>query len=462
MLVVAGLGVIIASRAPRGGVLAALFGFWLLACVALFLIPGPVGENVTRLRSVVFPLMLLTVLVARFRPRGIAVLGLTLALAYNVMPYANAVSSRIDSRASDRAFWAPALHLPARPPRRRLPRRGRPDRRPLGGLVDPELRLPARPRLVPADGHRRERRPVPRPAVAGGVPPLAETHGRALRDAADAPARQEGRRPRGTAAGARRGWAPARLLDARLAHLGGRGRRARSCTGPAHVHLGAFKHDRIAMRFTEPGTYRLAVRYMPYWEVKRGAVCVGKAADGMTLLEVRRAGRLLLAAADGPSALVSSPLSDADDGCQLAVVARRDRCRSPADGRGGRTRPRGGRLGGRRLPRRRVHVVGGGEPAHGRGRRRLHAGAHGARRCDAAARLLRRRARPGPAARARRPGRWTRSTSSSRAAARTRSSESAPPRTPSRARSPGSRLRTAAYGEAAVGGADRAGRAARA
>lgn len=87
-------------------------------------------------------------------------------------------------------------------------------------------------------------------------------------------------------------------------------------TGPAHVHMGAFKHDRIAMRFTEPGVYRLAVRYMPYWEVKRGAVCVGKAADGMTLLEVQRAGPLLLAAADGPSALVRSPLSDADDGCR--------------------------------------------------------------------------------------------------------------------------------------------------
>ena len=57
VLVVAGLGVIIAVAARRvAGVLAALFGFWLLACVALFLIPGPVGENVTRLRSVVFPL----------------------------------------------------------------------------------------------------------------------------------------------------------------------------------------------------------------------------------------------------------------------------------------------------------------------------------------------------------------------------------------------------------------------
>ena len=113
----------------------------------------------------------------------------------------------------------------------------------------------------------------------------------------------------------RRGRAPARLPtpDWRIWEVE---HAAPIVTGPAHVHMGAFKHDRIAMRFTEPGTYRLAVRYMPYWEVKRGAVCVGKAADGMTLLEVQRAGRLLLAAADGPSALVRSPLSDADDGCR--------------------------------------------------------------------------------------------------------------------------------------------------
>jgi hypothetical protein len=314
VLVVAGLGLLIASRAPRGGVLAALFGFWLLACVALFLIPGPVGENVTRLRSVVFPLMLLTVLVARFRPRGLAILGLTLALAYNVVPYANAVSSRIDSRASDRAFWAPALtylnhHR--------------------GGAFRVEV--------VPTADHWE----------AWWIPssgfPLARGWYRQMDIAENGALYRDPLSPAGY-----RHWLkrmavryvmlPALPLgkkgadrEALLLTRGVDGLRlvystpdwriwevehaAPIATGPAHVHMGAFTHDRIAMRFTEPGVYRLAVRYMPYWEVKRGAVCVGKAADGMTLLEVQHAGRLLLAAADGPSALVRSPLTDADDGC---------------------------------------------------------------------------------------------------------------------------------------------------
>ncbi len=315
VLVVAGLGVIIASRAPRGGMLAALFGFWLLACVALFLIPGPVGENVTRLRSVVFPLMLLTVLVARFRPRGIAVLGLALALAYNVVPYANAVSSRIDSRASDRTFWAPALTYLN-------------DHR--GGAFRVEV-VPTADHWeawwIPSSGF----------ALARGwyrQMDIAE-NGALYRD----PLSPAGYRhwlkrmavryvmlptlPLGKKGADREALLLERGVDGlRLVYSTADWRiwevehAAPIVTGPAHVHMGAFTHDRIAMRFTEPGIYRLAVRYMPYWEVKRGAVCVAKAADGMTLLEVQHAGRLLLAAADGPSALVRSPLSDDDDGCQ--------------------------------------------------------------------------------------------------------------------------------------------------
>ena len=87
-------------------------------------------------------------------------------------------------------------------------------------------------------------------------------------------------------------------------------------TGPGAASIRAFKHDRIAGTVAKPGTYRLAVRYMPYWEVKRGAVCVAKAQNGMTLLEVQRAGRFLLATEDGPSSLVRSPLRDDGSGCK--------------------------------------------------------------------------------------------------------------------------------------------------
>jgi hypothetical protein len=316
VLVVAGLGVIVALRAPRGGILAALFGFWLLASVALFIIPEPVGENVTRLRSVVFPLMLLTVLVARFRPRGIALVALALALVYNVMPYANAVASRTkDSRAASAAFWAPALQFLH-------------EHR--GGAFRVEV--------VPTADHW-EAWYIPRAGF-----PLARGWYRQLDIAENGALYRDPLSPAGYRHWLRRMAVRYVLLpsvtlgkkgadrEARLLLRGAPGLRLAYRTlawriyevrdplpilrGPGHVHVGAFTHDRIAARVTEPGTYRLAVRYMPYWDVRRGAVCVARAEDGMTDLRVRRPGPLLLAAADGPSALFASALGDTDGDCR--------------------------------------------------------------------------------------------------------------------------------------------------
>ena len=304
-----------APRAAASSPRSSASGCW--PRVALFIIPEPVGENVTRLRSVVFPLMLLTVLVARFRPRGIALVALALALVYNVVPVRERGREPDGglARLLGRLLGAGAA-LPARAPRRRVPGGGRPDLRPLGGLVHPARRLPARPRLVPPARHRRERRALPRPALAGRLPPLAPADGRALRPA---PLASRSARKAPTARPGCCSTARPASGSSTARPTGGSTRcatRSRSCAAPGSVHVGAFTHDRIAARVTEPGTYRLAVRYMPYWDVKRGAVCVARARDGMTDLRVRRSGRLLLAAADGPTALVRSALGDTDGDCR--------------------------------------------------------------------------------------------------------------------------------------------------
>jgi hypothetical protein len=46
--------------------------------------------------------------------------------------------------------------------------------------------------------------------------------------------------------------------------------------------------SRIVAVFERPGTYRVKVRWSPYWRASSG--CVSKAKDGMTLLTVRHAG----------------------------------------------------------------------------------------------------------------------------------------------------------------------------
>jgi MFS family permease len=315
VLVVAGIGLLIASRAPNGGVLAALFGFWLLASIVLFLVPEPVGENVTRLRSVVFPLMLLTVMLARFKPRVLVVLGLTVALAYNVVPYANAVASRMDTRASNELFWAPALaYLRVHNP---------PDYRvEVVPTADHwEAYWVPRANFALARGWYRqldiaENRVLYRdPLSAGGyrlwlrrmaVRYVLLPNIRLGKKGASREARllQSGAVPGLTLVFRTPDWRIYELTDARP-----------MLTGPGTASINAFKHDRIAGKVAKPGTYRLAVRYMPYWEVKRGAVCVAKALNGMTLVEVQQPGRFLLATEDGPASLVRSPLRD-DGSCK--------------------------------------------------------------------------------------------------------------------------------------------------
>jgi hypothetical protein len=85
--------------------------------------------------------------------------------------------------------------------------------------------------------------------------------------------------------------------------------------GPGPAALSRFSHDRIAGEVGRAGTYALSVRYMPYWEVRRGHVCLRRARDGMTLVQVRRPGRFVLASDSGPAALLRNAFADRRGNC---------------------------------------------------------------------------------------------------------------------------------------------------
>ncbi len=85
----------------------------------MFVVSTPVGENLTRLRSVVFPVMLMTAFLARFRPRWLTAMALSAALVYNVAPYAGS-RARPDRRAGRGALVLGAGgRLPRQSARRR-------------------------------------------------------------------------------------------------------------------------------------------------------------------------------------------------------------------------------------------------------------------------------------------------------------------------------------------------------
>jgi hypothetical protein len=272
-----------------------------------------VGENLTRLRSIVFPLMLLTAFVARFRPRWLTALALSAALTYNVAPYVAPVLERTDVRPAHRAFWAPALDF-------------------LAERSGPAYRV----EVVPTFDHW-EAYWLPRAGI-----PLARGWYRQIDIA-----RNELFYEKPLAAAAYRTWLrgmgvrfvvlPATRLgqkgEEREAALLRSGRSGLSpvlqtsqltiyevprpepiLSGPAAAVLTRFAHSRIEGELPAAGSYRLKIRYTPYWRV-RGAVCVERGVGGMTILTAQRPGRFRLTVPDGPGALVRSLVGRAPARC---------------------------------------------------------------------------------------------------------------------------------------------------
>jgi hypothetical protein len=297
------LGAALARQARRGAPLAAFFLVWGAASVVMFLVATPVGENLTRLRSVVFPLMLLTAFVARFRPPWLAALAVSAALVYNVAPYAAPMLERTDLRPAHRAFWAPALDF-------------------LRERSGPNYRV----EVVPTFDHW-EAYWLPRAGI-----PLARGWYRQIDIA-----RNELFYEKPLAATAYRDWLRRMgvrfvvLPETRLGQKGeereaallrsGRSgltpvfsdgnvaiyelpRPAPILIGPGSPRITRLDHSRIEGSLTEAGTYSLKVRYTRYWRVRSGSVCVERVAGGMTRLRAMRPGRFALAVPERPASLV--------------------------------------------------------------------------------------------------------------------------------------------------------------
>jgi hypothetical protein len=276
----------LALRGERGRLLAWVFGLWALGAALAYLVPSPIGENVTRLRGIVLPLALLAAAVASFRPRWLSGFALAAALVYTLVPYIGAAAYRGDTRAAESSFWAPALAV-------------------LAERAEPGERV----EVVPTGDHW-EAYWVPRAGF-----PLARGWYRQL-DIAENPLFYEDTLDPAAYVrwlhnlGVRFVLLPdtqlGRLGEEREAELVRSGRAglvevARAgpvtvyevpdaspvLTGPGSPQVTALKHDRVAGRLREAGTHRLAVRWTPTWRVLSGDVCVAEAPDGMTSIVAR-------------------------------------------------------------------------------------------------------------------------------------------------------------------------------
>ena len=322
-LAVAGSGTALALRTERARTLALIFVVWAVASVAAYAVPSAIGHNVLRASTFVFPLTLLTALLAGFRPRWLAVAALVGSFVATVGPYLSMIPVRTVDSLAKASFWRPMLAFLAAHPARGF-----------------------RLEVVPTSNHW-EAYYLPRAGYA-----LARGWYRQL-DIADNPVLY---RPRLTPS-AYRGWlreegvryvllpsGPLEAIDAAreaaLLRSGKsglrevwRGRRGSIyalahpdpiLTGPGRTTITTFTSSTIAGRVSKAGVFRLRVHYTPYWRSDPKSLCIARGTGSMTRLVIAHAGRFQLRAVESPIALVEA-LLDSDTGRCAPVRASRPR-----------------------------------------------------------------------------------------------------------------------------------------
>ncbi len=279
------LGLVLTWRVHAARALRFFFGAYLAACLLAYAIPSALGENVTRLRFAAVPLAALLLSLRSWRPLPVSAVAFLLACSWNLTPLGfSLVHSAADPSAS-RAYWDPAIRF-----------------------LRAELSPSYRAEVVDTTGHwgadyladaeiplargwfRQDDFPqnallyddmTPRGYVAWlrrlGVRYVVLT---------DAPLDYSAR---GEAAVIRSGRSG---LDAvfRAAHLTiyELPRPTPVLTGPGRPQMLEMTPSGVRLKLRRPGTYRLAVRYSPYWRAP--SVCVSELGDGMTRLVAARAG----------------------------------------------------------------------------------------------------------------------------------------------------------------------------
>jgi hypothetical protein len=316
----AGLGVAVlgtalalhTSRAKR--TLVSLFVVWALANVVAYAVPSPVGYNLLRPAAIVFPLMLLAALLARGRPRWLAVAALAAALAANVAPYLTMIPDRSADPSSRASFWRPLLaYLDAhRQPGYRvevvptanhwetyyLPRAGYALARGWYSQLDVADNPTLYRRRLTTTLYRRWLRSV---GVRYVVLPRARTGGLEQQQ-------REQREEAGLLLSGRSGLR--RVLADSSGSIYELPDANPILTGPGRAVISSLTHTKIAGWVRRPGTYLLRVHYTPYLRVAEGKICLERGRARMIELEASRAGQFTLQALESPAAVAGRLLDN--------------------------------------------------------------------------------------------------------------------------------------------------------
>lgn len=258
---------------------------YFLTILAVYAIPSGLGHNIGRLRELALPLALLVAALRRWRPLPLALAAVVLAGAWNVLPLADNWAQAAADRSANPAVWKepvrylrthlskgyrveavdtsqhwPALYLA----RADIPLvRGwfRQDDRPVAGLL-------YRHRYTPAQYVAWLRRLGVQYVVLTNSPP-------------DYSSRREAKLVRSGDTGLKKVFASPEVSIYAVP------RPQPIVTGPGRPVVLAFRESRLRIRVSRGGTYRVAVRWSPYWHASTG--CLRHAPGGLLSLRTRAA-----------------------------------------------------------------------------------------------------------------------------------------------------------------------------
>ncbi len=268
-----------------------LFIVYLAGCLTAFAIPSSLGENVDRLRYVAIPVAVLALSLRHWRPLPVAVAALALAASWNLTPLAFSFVNASADPASSEAYWQPAISYL----HRHLSLSYRVEAVDTAGHWD-AVYLP-RAGVPLARGWFRQN-DFPQNRVLYSDDELAHAAYLAwLRSLGiryvvltDAPTDYSARGEATLLRSGRSGLT--RVMKTKHLSIYAVPSPHRLITGPGSAKVVGLTETRVTVRAMAAGTYRLAIRYSPYWMASSG--CLDPGHDSMIRLRLFAPGTVRL------------------------------------------------------------------------------------------------------------------------------------------------------------------------
>ena len=280
------IGLIVTRGVPEARVLRGLFWTYIGVCVVAYLIPTAVGSNLERFRYVALPLAFLAATLRGWRPLWLVVPAAVLAGIWNTTPIFSTLARASTDPESSPTYWQPAVsylraHLS---PSYRVEVVDTAEHWPAAYLPDagiPIVRGWYRQSDFPQNELLYDSKLGPR-AYQAWLRTMAVRYVLLT----DAPPDYSSRREAALIRSGRSGLVPVKYLPHMTVYE--LPRATPLVTGPGSATVLWLWPQRLVTTVGTPGTYRVRVRWSPYWHSSTG--CVSRTSDGLTKITTRETG----------------------------------------------------------------------------------------------------------------------------------------------------------------------------